>query len=78
MKCPRCEHENRPGAKFCEEHGVTSVNRLPDSRCHNGVYGDPRRATPEKGRRYFEACVAKVVEIVENFTPEYFGIQPVY
>ena len=19
MKCPRCEHENRPGAKFCEE-----------------------------------------------------------
>jgi Double zinc ribbon len=19
MKCPRCQHENRPGAKFCEE-----------------------------------------------------------
>ena len=19
MQCPRCQHENRPGAKFCEE-----------------------------------------------------------
>jgi Adenylate and Guanylate cyclase catalytic domain/Double zinc ribbon len=22
MKCPRCQHENRPGAKFCEECGA--------------------------------------------------------
>ena len=70
--------EYKPELILSYLHGVTSVNRLPDSQRHNGVYGDPRRATPEKGRRYFEACVAKVVEIVENFTPEYFGIQEVY
>jgi predicted amidophosphoribosyltransferase len=23
MRCPRCQHENRPGAKFCEECGAS-------------------------------------------------------
>lgn len=70
--------EYKPELILSYRHGVTSVVRLPDSRAHNGVYGDPRRATPEAGRRYFEACAAKVAEIVENFRPEYFGIQEVY
>ncbi len=70
--------EYKPELVLSFQHGVTSVVRLPDSRVHNGVYGDPRRATPEKGRRYFEACVNKVSEIVENFNPDYFGIQEVY
>ena len=55
-------------------HGVTSVLHLPDSGKHNGVYGDPRRANPERGRAYFEACVTKVAEVVENFTPAYLGL----
>ena len=70
--------EYKPELVLSFQHGVTSIVRLPDSRVHNGVYGDPRRATPEKGRQYFEACVNKVAEIVENFNPEYFGIQEVY
>jgi creatinine amidohydrolase len=70
--------EYKPELILSYLHGVTSVVRLPDSECHNGVYGDPRRATPEKGQLYFEACVSRVVEIVENFTPEYFGFQEVY
>ena len=54
--------------------GMTSVHKLPDSSRHIGVFGDPRRANPDKGRRYFEACVARVAEVVENFDPKYFGL----
>jgi len=54
--------------------GMTTALKLPDSSRHIGVFGDPRRATPDKGRRYFEACVGRVAEVVENFEPEYFGL----
>ena len=48
MKCPRCQHENQPQAKFCEECG-TALNRgaialgddlglrLLQARCHVGL-----------------------------------------
>jgi class 3 adenylate cyclase len=29
MKCPRCQHENRPQAKFCEECGTTLARSCP-------------------------------------------------
>jgi creatinine amidohydrolase/Fe(II)-dependent formamide hydrolase-like protein len=54
---------------------MASVHKLPDSNTHNGVYGDPRRANPEKGRAYFEACVTKVSEVVNNFNPKHFGLE---
>jgi class 3 adenylate cyclase/tetratricopeptide (TPR) repeat protein len=31
MKCPRCQHDNRPGAKFCEECAVPLAGRC--NRC---------------------------------------------
>ena len=66
--------EYKPELILSFRHGVTSVLRLPDSSIHNGVYGDPRRANPEKGRNYFEACIAKVAEVVDNFDAKYFGL----
>ena len=30
MKCPRCRHENRPGAKFCEECATPLASRCPN------------------------------------------------
>ncbi len=65
----------RPELILSFQHGMTSAHRLPNSNNHNGVYGDPRRAKPEKGKDYFEACVTKVAEVVENFNPEHFGLR---
>jgi len=30
MKCPRCNHENRPGAKFCEECAAPLARTCPN------------------------------------------------
>ncbi len=37
MKCPRCQHENRPGARFCEECAAPLVRRC--SNCGADVSG---------------------------------------
>lgn len=66
--------EYKPEWVTSYELDVTAVSRKPDSRTHNGVYGDPRRATPERGAQYFEACVEKVAEVVENFNRAFFKI----
>ncbi len=29
MQCPQCQHENREGAKFCEECGTQCVHACP-------------------------------------------------
>src|SRR5262245_27467989 len=29
MQCPRCQHENRPGAKFCDECGTPLAGNAP-------------------------------------------------
>ena len=36
MKCPRCQHENRPGAKFCEECATPLARACPS--CGATVY----------------------------------------
>src|SRR5262245_17483081 len=35
MKCPRCQHENRPQAKFCEECGTPLARSCP--KCGSGL-----------------------------------------
>ena len=48
MKCPRCQHENRPGAKFCEECG-TALASQACSKC-GAVLSSAAKFCPECGQ----------------------------
>src|SRR5262249_45803797 len=58
MKCPRCQHENRSGAKFCEECG-TPFERLQLIPATDGVSSALAPALP-----YCIAVLAVALEIV--------------
>jgi len=45
MNCPRCQHDNRPGAKFCEECAAPLGRR-----CTNSDAASPRSAGRRAGR----------------------------
>jgi class 3 adenylate cyclase len=71
MRCPRCKHENRPGAKFCEECG-SSVARVCDS-C--GVELSPTtKFCPECGRPA-DVSVARQPRFAapESYTPAHLA-----
>ena len=47
MKCPRCQHENRAAANYCEECGF-AVNRATSTvRTYAGLKDDVDGATAE-------------------------------
>ena len=46
MHCPRCQHENRPQAKFCEECG-TPLTSQSEWRASTVICGDHER--PDRG-----------------------------
>jgi len=43
MKCPRCEHENRTDAEFCEKCG-TPLTRSSGADAREASYADPTAA----------------------------------
>lgn len=64
-----CRMERVKGpAKLGPEHVVEGVRTMADwvSYAVEGYIGDPRAATPEKGRKIFEAWVRKVAEVLEK------------
>jgi creatinine amidohydrolase len=44
----------------------TMVARGTDAVAKNGIFGDPRRATPEAGRRYVDRIVDRVLAAIEQ------------
>jgi predicted ATPase/class 3 adenylate cyclase len=54
MKCPRCQHENRSGAKFCEECG-TALASQACIKC-GATLSSAARFCPECGQATFEAA----------------------
>lgn len=51
MKCPKCQHENRAGAKFCEECGTKLPSICPN--CGREV---------RHGARFCDECGARLME----------------
>jgi hypothetical protein len=39
MKCPRCQHDNPQGARFCEECAapLAPIRYIPSAHCHLGL-----------------------------------------
>ncbi len=58
------------------DHGIMTTHKLPDAGRHPGVYGNPRLATPERGKRYFDLIVEELSHLVRNYTPSFSRIQP--
>ena len=74
MKCPRCQHENRPGAKFCEECGAQLA--LACAKCRSWIDSDTqalldlRRAWWVMGTALFRALyhhdAARILERLDG------------
>ena len=67
MKCPRCAHEIRPGAKFCEECGTGFAPRCPS--CGTEL-ATTAKFCPECGR---PSPVAKAPVSPASYTPGYLA-----
>jgi len=57
MRCPKCEHENREGARFCRECGSPLERICPQCQHHN-----------EPDAKFCDECGTKLVE-AEPTTP---------
>src|SRR5215467_263052 len=44
MKCPRCQHDNEPGAKFCENCAAPVARACPECAHPTGLPAAPRPA----------------------------------
>jgi creatinine amidohydrolase/Fe(II)-dependent formamide hydrolase-like protein len=50
------------------DDGAVFVNRWPDSRVYEGVYGNPGLATVERGKAYLEALISEISRIILDFS----------
>ena len=72
MKCPRCKHENRLGAKFCEECAAPLVRRCtncraqlsPTAKCCSECAHPAGQAIPLTSQRF---------SAPESYTPKYLA-----
>jgi len=39
MDCPKCQFENRDGAKFCNQYGCDLIKAV---ETHSGTYNEPQ------------------------------------
>jgi len=63
----RLERVERP-ARLGPPHVVEGARTMADWICYavEGYLGDPRAASPEKGRRLFEGLVARIAKLIED------------
>src|SRR4029453_6637566 len=71
MKCPRCNHENRPGAKFCEECAAPLARTCPNcgSQLSATAKFCPECAHPVAGTTSAEAPFASP----QSYTPKHLA-----
>ncbi len=69
MKCPRCQHENRPGRRFCSECGASLALACPSCGFSN-----------EPGEKFCGGCSASLLAPAtprfaspESYTPHYLA-----
>jgi len=61
MGCPQCQHDNRPGAKFCDECGCLLPRLWPQPAIGSArSVGRPRRKSPPARRREIAAAIGAV------------------
>jgi GAF domain-containing protein len=72
MKCPRCEYENRAGAKFCDECG-TPLETLGGSTQPAASYADVQRSLTEALAR--ENATAEILGVIRTSPSD---VQPVF
>ena len=61
MGCPQCQHENHPGAKFCEECGWVLPRLWPQATIGFRDVGRPRRTERPTMGREIAAAIGVVV-----------------
>jgi GAF domain-containing protein len=72
MQCPRCQHENRSGAKFCDDCG-TPLKIPPGGHPAEPSYADLQRTLREAGAR--ENATGEILRIISSSPSD---VQPAF
>jgi hypothetical protein len=65
MKCPRCQHENPPQAKFCLECGARVA--LTCTKCRGELPAGAEFCLEEEARKILDPVLERMMEAVSRF-----------